>query len=371
MKRHHSRKKNSTKIFAFAAIIAAALFGASLYFFHGNDEVAATVNNQKIYKSEIENKLRSVFESQNFGQGSEMKAPELATMPKEVIEILAKEIYLERELTKEAQKSKAAKSAELKARIADAKNRMVRQAYINSLLEEKVGDQQIRDKYAELSNDLTGKKEYQISHIVTKTKEEAEKIAKEINSKKAKFADMAKKYSIDQDSAGNGGNLGYILEDNMFKEISEVLVTLKKDQVSQPVQTKFGWHLLKISDTRPATPLPFEAVKDNIRDQLTQDAINEINSKITKDAKIKILMKLQEAPTPPAAEEKPVEEKANTIAAPESTEAAAATEEKVTEEKVAEEKVEEKTAEKAEKKSEKSEKNASKAKKQKDKKSNK
>lgn len=335
MKRRHHKKKTILKIFAIAALSAALIFGASIYFFNGKgDVVVAKVNDQKIYKSELQNRLRNAFESQNFGTASEV--PDILTLPKEVIEILAKEIYLDRELTKTALKSKAAKTNEFKEKIAEAKDRLVRQAYVNSVLKEKVGDQQIQNKYAELSNNLTGKKEYLISHIVTKTKEEAEKIAQELHSKKApKFADLAKKYSIDQDSVASGGNLGYILEDNMFKEISDVIVTLKKDQISQPIQTKFGWHLLKVSDTRDAVALPFESVKENIREQLTQDVFNEINSKITKDAKVRILVKLAPEKASEAAattETKPsTEVKDNSVAAPETTtekaeEAPAATE---------------------------------------------
>jgi peptidyl-prolyl cis-trans isomerase C len=325
MKRLHSRKKNFVKIFAVVALIAAALFGISVYFLkEKSDTVVATINNQKIFKSELDSKIRSVFDGQNFGdQSFETKIPDITSLPKEVIEILAKEVYLERELTKEAKKSQAAKSPELQAKIAQAKDRMIRQSYISSLLKEKVSDEKIREKYTELSNEINGKKEYLIAHIVTKTKEEADKIFKELNAKKApKFADLAKKYSVDQESAANGGSLGYIVESNMFKEISDVLVTLKKDQVSQPIQTKFGWHLVKMSEVREAKALDFEAVKENIREQLSQEALGEINSKITKDAKIKILIKLQEPKAPETTtSETPADEKENIIAAPETEKA--------------------------------------------------
>ena len=67
--------------------------------------------------------------------------------------------------------------------------------------------------------------------------------------------------------------------------------TTVENEVSKPIQTKFGWHLIKIGDVRDAKALSFELVKDNIRDQLTQDQINKINSQITKDVKVKILAK--------------------------------------------------------------------------------
>lgn len=308
--RRHSRKKNSTKVFIAVTIVAALAFGASNYFSdQSSDLLIAKVNNQKIYKSEVEKKLRSVFEGQNLGaQDQEMKIPEIETLPNEVLEILVKEIYLEKELTKEAAKSKISSSKEVKDRVLEAKNRILRQAYVDSLLKEEITEQRISDKYSELSNELTGKKEYLISHIVTKTKEEAEKISQELKAKKSlKFADEAKKYSIDRESAEKGGDLGYILENNMIKEIADVVVNLKAEDISDPIQTKFGWHVIKITDIRDAKALEFEAVKDNIRDQLTQDVLNEINAKVTKGAKVEILIKSQEPK---------VEEKAKDVAAP-------------------------------------------------------
>jgi peptidyl-prolyl cis-trans isomerase C len=358
--RRHSRKKNSTKIFIAVTIVAALIFAASSYFMStNNDVVIATVNNQKIFKSEVERKLRNVFEGQQSfgGQSQDVKIPELETLPKEVIEILVKEVYLDKELVKEAKKSKIANSKEIQDKVTDAKNKILRQAYIDSLVKSEVTDQKVSDKYAELSNELTGKKESSISHIVTKSKEDAEKVLKELKAKKGlKFSEAAKKYSIDQDSAEKGGDLGYILEDNMIKEISDAIADLKQDEISNPIQTKFGWHLVKVVDIRDAKALPFEAVKDNIRDQLLQDTMSEVNSRITKDVKIKILITLKEPAEPKEekAEEKKAEEQPAVAAEPaselglEKTDSAAAKTEEVAPEKSvddAEKKVEEKSNE--------------------------
>jgi peptidyl-prolyl cis-trans isomerase C len=300
--RRHSRRKNSTKIFALTAIFAAIIFAASNHFVNKSKEVViAKVNGEKIFKSEIEAKLHNVFD----GQRQEMQLPDIDSLPKEVIEILVKEIYFDKQLTKEAKKSKASKTEEIKAKINDTRDKIIRQAYIDSIIQAEVNDEAISEKYTELSNGLVGKKEYLISHIVVKNKEKAEEIAKELKSKKSsasKFSELAKKYSIDQESAENGGSLGYIVEDGIIKEIAAALVNLKKDEVSNPIETKFGWHLIKLSDVRDAKALPFESVKDNIRDQLIQEKISEINSRITKDIKIKILIKTKEV----AAESEPV-----------------------------------------------------------------
>lgn len=290
---YYSRKRNSKKIFFIVTIAAACVFMAANFLMKQtpNEVTVAKVNGQKIFKSEVERKLHDIFDSKS----QTVKTPEINKLPKEVLEILIKEVYLEKELAKEAAKSKIAKNQEVLAKIADAKNKILRQAYIDDLTKVEVNDASVNNKYLELSKELDGKKEYSISHIVVKTEETANKISKELtSSKSAKFSDLAKKYSIDGESSNKGGNLDYILEDNMIKEIAETVATLKINEISKPIQTKFGWHLIKVSDVRNAQSLPFEAVKESIKNQLTQDVINKINSKITNNAKIEILISLQE-----------------------------------------------------------------------------
>jgi parvulin-like peptidyl-prolyl isomerase len=291
-------------LFILATVAAALIFAGTFYLIKNssNDEVIAKINGQKVFRSEVDTKLYEVFN----GQDQNLKSPEIEKLPKEVLEILVKEIYLEKELTKQAVKSDAAKTDQIKNKISDSKNKIIRQAYIDSILQKEITDEKVNNKYLELSKELEGKKEFLVSHIVVKTKEEAEKIAKELKYRKSKFAEFAKKYSIDQDTAIKGGNLDYILEDSMIKEIAAAVSSLKKDEISEPIQTKFGWHLVKISDIREAKPLSFEAVKDNIKDQLTQDKVNEINNKIINNLKIQILIKLKttkEKPKSAAGEE--------------------------------------------------------------------
>jgi peptidyl-prolyl cis-trans isomerase C len=300
--RRYSRNKNSVRIFSAITLIAAVVLGASYYLNNKKEKgmVVAKVNGQEIYQSEIEQKLRNIFE----GQGEEVAVPAIENLPKEVLDILIKETYLDKELSKLAKRSDLMKDKKVKERVAAAESKILRQSYIDSVLEKEVTEQKVSAKYAEISSNLAGKKEYSIFHIVAKSKEEAGKIHKEITAKKKsiRFSDAAKKYSIDQESAERGGDLGFVLEENMIKEIADAIVNLKQDEISAPIQTKFGWHLVKFTEVREAQPLPFDSVKQNLREQLEQDKTNEIEAKIVKDAKVKIVIKLKEAVEPKKAE---------------------------------------------------------------------
>lgn len=292
MKRY-SRKKNSIKIFGAVTTLVALLLVSSYYFSSkmGKGVVVARVNGEEIFESEIKQKLSNIFD----GQAGEVKAPNVDNLPKEVLDILIKEVYLDKELSKLAKKSSVSDDKNVMVRISEAQNKILREAYVKATVAKEVTDQKVSEKYAEISASLAGKKEYHVFHIVLKTKDEATKLRREINAKKD-FASVAKKRSLDQDSADRGGDLGFIVEDNMIKEISDAINSLKQGEVSEPVQTKFGWHLVKVSEVRDTQPLPFESVKKHIREQLEQDATNEIEASIVKDAKVDIVITLKEEP---------------------------------------------------------------------------
>lgn len=296
MKRRRTKKRSSLKIFALTAIFAAGAFAISNYFLNKSyDLVVAKVNGDKIYKSEIETKLHFVFD----GQDQAMKIPAVEDLPQEVIEILAKEIYFDSRLTSEAKKSKSTQNPEVQGKITEATNRILRQAYIDSILKSEITEEAISAKYSELSSEISGKKEYSVSHILVKDKKTAEKLEKELKKSPNNFSKLAKEYSIDQETAQNGGNLGFVVEGNIIQEIADVLSKLKKDQISDPIQTKFGWHLIKLNDTRDAKMPSFEAVKETIRNELVQEKISEINSRITDNIKIELLIKPKETDAKP------------------------------------------------------------------------
>ena len=281
--------KNSTKIFSASAIIAVVIVAISFVTIKNKDKVAiAKVNDMVIYQSEIQARIDSIFTIENFG-GNEVKSPKAETLPAEIIELLAKEIYLEKELLARAKKSKVTNSKEVKNRIESATSQIIRQAYIDEMVKSEVTEEALLEKYAKLSQELDGKKEYLIFHIVTK--EKADRAMRALRSGGYKnFDSVAKKYSVDQASSEKGGELGYVLEDNMIKEISDVVKNLKVGSVADPVKTKFGWHIIKLAEIRDAKAMAFDDVKESLKNQLTQDAISKVNADISKEVKVELLI---------------------------------------------------------------------------------
>lgn len=101
-----------------------------------------------------------------------------------------------------------------------------------------------------------------------KARAEIARLREEAVQSGADFAELAKKHS-DDTSASRGGDLGFFAREEMIEEFSEVAFELEKGEVSEPVRTRYGWHIIKRVDYQPSQPIPFEKVEDNLTKQLT------------------------------------------------------------------------------------------------------
>ncbi len=302
--RRSYKKKNSTRVLSLALLVVVAILTV-FYFLNKNENipsaskqdenaVIAEVGETKIYRSDILDKFKEIFAFQSSSE-PQVKIEEMSS---ETVEVLAKEIYMEKELLKRAKSKNIEKDPQVIEAINKAKDSIIRRAYVDSVVKEQVTDEAVRNKYIEVSKQLEGKKEYLTYHILVKTKAEADKIVKTLStaSKAAKkgtedkFSEVAKKYSLDKESASNGGKLGYMLESGVIKEMSEILSTLKIDEISKPIQSKFGWHIVKVAEVRDAKPLSFDAIKDNLKEQIIREEFVKINSEIMANAKVKVLL---------------------------------------------------------------------------------
>jgi len=129
------------------------------------------------------------------------------------------------------------------------------------------------------------KTEYHARHILVPTKEQAEQIIKKIKGG-AKFDEVAKAQSTDGSKA-NGGDLGWFTLTRMAKPFGDAVKTLKKGEMTQePVQTQFGWHVIKLEDTRETAPPPFEQVKQQVNNGVIQKKLQAYVDGLKKTAKI-------------------------------------------------------------------------------------
>jgi PPIC-type PPIASE domain len=106
-----------------------------------------------------------------------------------------------------------------------------------------------------------------VAHIVVETREKAEELATQLTLGNADFTELARTESTNRASAAVGGQLGCADDPEAFGPFAEVVASLPLNQVSAPVETNFGFHLVRVSDT-----IPFEAIEDQIREGLAQQS---------------------------------------------------------------------------------------------------
>lgn len=123
------------------------------------------------------------------------------------------------------------------------------------------------------------KTEYNAAHILVATEDEAKAIADEL-AKGADFGTLAEERSTDN-SSGNKGDLGWFTADMMVKPFADAVVALEKGQVSAPVQSQFGWHVIKLNDSRTQTPPEFEEIRDQLANEVRRQRVEaEVQSRV-------------------------------------------------------------------------------------------
>jgi peptidyl-prolyl cis-trans isomerase C len=178
----------------------------------------------------------------------------------------------------QAEKDGLDKDPDVIAQLALLRTRVLAEAGAQKYLK----SQQPSDEELKAAYDAADKTEYHARHILVPTKEKAEALIKKIKAG-AKFEDVAKAESTDG-SKNQGGDLGWFSLARMVKPFSDAVKTLKKGEMTQdPVQTQFGWHIIKLEDTRDT---PFDQMKAQLSNTLVQKKFQAYIEDLKKNAKI-------------------------------------------------------------------------------------
>lgn len=145
-------------------------------------------------------------------------------------------------------------------------------------------DDEIRAAYDTQYGDGFGETEYNASHILVETEETAQEIKSELDAGAA-FADTAKARSTGP-SGPNGGELGWFADGAMVPEFQAAVAALEPGQVSDPVQTQFGWHVIILNDARKKAAPELDSVRDELLGKIRQDAVENRVEELTRAASI-------------------------------------------------------------------------------------
>jgi len=165
--------------------------------------------------------------------------------------------------------------------------RALRRAYFNEAIAGAVTEEAARAEYDAFVQQFEPQDEVRASHILVETEEEANQIKAELDGG-ADFAELAKEHSIDP-GAANGGDLGFFGQGMMVKPFEDAAFALANPgDVSAPVQSQFGWHIIKLEEKRQSAPPSFEQVAPQIQNQLLMRSFTEKVDELMAGVEIKI-----------------------------------------------------------------------------------
>lgn len=164
-----------------------------------------------------------------------------------------------------------------------------RRAYLAGVAVTKAADAAVTDEALQAAYDAKFKdaepgQEYHAAHILVDSKEKAEELKTQIDGG-ADFAVLAKENSSDG-AAANGGDLGWFGTGMMVKPFEDAVVAMQAGEVSEPVETQFGWHLVKLFETRAAKIPSLDEMRDELTAELQQMAVEARIAELTTDAAV-------------------------------------------------------------------------------------
>ena len=240
------------------------------------DKVVATVNGHAISEADL------TLAEAEIGN-------ELGNLPEATRRRVLVEFMIENQLFAEAAEAeKLGSGPDFEKRMAFWRQRALRDAYFDKTVKASIGVEGARAIYEDKVKQLKPEEEVQARHILVASEEEAKKLIVRVEAGED-FAQLAKENSGDAGSKEQGGMLGFFGKGQMVPQFEEAAFNLKKGDVSKPVQSQFGWHVIKVEDRRQKPPPSFDEVKDRLIGSMVQTKAQNIAGELRGKAKIDYL----------------------------------------------------------------------------------
>lgn len=246
------------------------------------DKILATYKNGEVKESQVMEQFKPILEMQPAYKGKNFDA-----LDANLQEAIVRGFVNIKLLEQEAINLKIESSKEVQDKLNQVKAQLVQQEVIDRHIKSVITDNMVDDEYKKLTENLKGKEEIKVSHILLETKEKAEEVRKKLN-KGSKFNALAKEFSKDDESKARGGELGYILQGQLVPEFENKAFAMKVNEVSEPVKTNFGWHIIKLLDKRPAQIPSKKDAKQSIMSKLAKEAVERYFIDLSNKFEVKI-----------------------------------------------------------------------------------
>ncbi|UEM04462.1 peptidylprolyl isomerase [Skermanella rosea] len=240
----------------------------------GEDPVVAKVNGAEIKRSEVMRTIASL-------------PPQVQQMPVQMIFPAVIDQIINGKLVAEAgYKNNVQNDPEVAERMKRAEERIVQELYLTKEVQKRITAERLQEAYNQFKQENPPQDEVKASHILVESEDAAKAIIADLK-KGGDFAKIAGEKSTDKAAAQQGGDLGFFTKDQMVEPFADAAFAMKPGDVSEtPVQTQFGWHVIKVVDRRQSTPPTFEEVQEQLRSQVSEQVIGELVEDLRSDAKV-------------------------------------------------------------------------------------
>jgi len=235
---------------------------------------AAVVNGKPIPASHVDAIVSEVV------QQGQPDTPELRANVKE--NLIMREV-----LVQEAEKKKLGTLPAVKTQMEVMRRNILIRALMSDFINKNpVSDADIQKEYNRLKTQA-GNTEYLVSHILLKSEEEAKAIIEKLNNG-GNFNELAKEKSVDAPTAAQGGNLGWNVPNVYVSPFAEALIKLKKGEYTRtPVKSNFGYHIIKLEDTKPLVFPSLEEIKPRLTQNIQEMKWEAYTKSLLGNAKVK------------------------------------------------------------------------------------
>ena len=248
-------------------------------------QVVARVNGREIRMQDVAEEMRSL-------------PPQAQQMPQAMLIGLVLDNVISAELVAQAADAAGVDETEAFAeQMAQRRRKLLTQLYLQDLAEKAMTDEALAAAYEAKKAEFGDREEVRARHILVESEEEAKKIIAELDAGKD-FAEAAQEHSIGP-SKSKGGDLGFFEKEQMVPSFSEAAFALEPGSYTEsPVQTQFGWHVIKTEERRKAAPPSLEELRPELRQEIVQDAIAAEIDRLKETAQIE---RMEGAPPAPGA----------------------------------------------------------------------
>lgn len=270
-------------IFLSASVLSSVAFAGDV------DKVLATFKGGEVKESQVMQQFKPALD-----MAPANKDKKFSELDSNLQEALVKGYINFKLLEQEAKNQGIENLPEFQEKLNKAKAQLVQQELLERFVKNAVTDKMIDAEYDNLVAKLKGKKEIKVSHILVDNEKKAKDIKVKL-SKGGKFETLAKESSRDEGSKANGGEIGYVIEGQLVPEFESKAFSMKVNEISDPVKTQFGWHIIKVSEIRDVKIPTKEEARASLSDKLSSEAVQKYFADLASKADIKLnLPKVEE-----------------------------------------------------------------------------